>query len=609
MARQFDFYPAQRGGGGKSRRKGSSGQGGGKPGTFRSSLLLGVIYLLLLGVIGRLFYWQLLNHERLSAQAAQQYRRTVTHLGKRGKLLSSDGYVLVTNQPAYRLFAQPHILKKSPEEVSELLSPLLLDITPEVATQPALLAQQRQAVKLSMFEKLIQPGRKWIALKHRITQEQKLAIQELDLCGIGFEEYYVRDYPEASVAAHVLGFVGKNEDGQDQGYFGVEGSLDKELRGLAVKQTFNKDALGLHLFFDQLEDSPVTDGRDVVLTIRRDVQHVVEQSLKEGIEKYGAVSGEVIVMEPKTGKILAMAAYPNYNPELFYEFPSNLHKNPSVTDLYEPGSTFKVLTVAAGIDAGLITEHTPCTKCDAARKIGEYTIRTWNDQYTPGISVQEGLAKSDNTVMIFIAEILGEKRFVEYVKAFGIGEETHVELQEDTKTPVRQDWKFIDLATGSFGQGIATTGLQMTRAVAAIANNGKLMKPTIVEKVIDHQKNTEIIVDPVVDRQVIKPETAQRVAKMMEYAASQGEAKWTRSKTHSVAGKTGTAQIPIAGHYDDKKTIASFVGFSPVEEPKFVMLVKLREPKSSQWASETAAPLWYDISNKLYLLLNIPADR
>jgi cell division protein FtsI/penicillin-binding protein 2 len=609
MARNFEYYPTSFGGGRSRRRTTTEPQRSKQPGTFRSSLILVVLYLLLAGVIARLFFWQVVNHDHLRGEAERQYRRTVTHFGKRGKILTSEGYPLVTNASVYRLFAQPHLMKKTPQEISETLSPLIIDITPELATQPALIAQQRQNIQLSIQQKLSQPDRKWVALKQKVTEEQKRVIQDLKLKGLGFEEYYVRDYPEASVAAHILGFVGKSTDGEDQGYFGIEGALDKELRGLADKQTYKKDALGFHLFFDQLEDAPITDGRDVVLTIRRDVQHVVEESLKAGIEKYGAISGEVIVLEPKTGKILAMAAYPNYEPEVFYEYPAENHKNPSMTDLYEPGSTFKVLTVAAGIDAGLISEDTPCTRCDKARKINEYTIKTWNDTYIPNISMKDGLAKSDNTAMIFIAELLGEKRFVDYVKAFGIGEETMVELQEDTSTPIRKDWKFIDLATSSFGQGIATTGMQMTRAVGVIANDGKLMRPTIVEKVIDHQKSTELFVKPQFDRQVIKAETAHRVAKMMEYAASQGEAKWTSSKTHSVAGKTGTAQIPIAGHYDDKKTIASFVGFSPVEEPKFVMLVKLREPKSSQWASETAAPLWYSIANKLYLLLNIPADR
>jgi cell division protein FtsI/penicillin-binding protein 2 len=561
------------------------------------------------GVIARLFYWQVIHRTRLQAEAESQYQRTVTSVGQRGKMFTSDGYLLVTNAPVYRLYAEPEQLKKTPLEVSQTLAPLLVDLDPEIATQPAKINEQRQALQGMILTRLSTPGRKWIALKQKVTEEQKKAIEQLSLKGLGFEEYHVRAYPEASTAAHIVGFVGKNQTGEDQGYFGIEGALDKELRGQADQQTFNKDALGFHLFFDELEDKPMSDGRDVVLTIRRDIQHLVEESLINGIEKYGAVSGSIVVMDPKTGRILAMAAAPNYEPGLFYKYPATSHKNPIVADTYEPGSIFKVLTVSAGVDAGLIGPDTPCPSCAHARQIGQYTIKTWNDTYTPNITMSEALAKSDNTAMIYIAEQLGEQRFVEYIKKFGIGDPTHIELQEDTSTPLRKDWKFIDLATSSFGQGIATTGMQMVKAVGAVANGGKLMRPTIIEKVIDHQKNTEIPVEPVEERQVISAESAATVSQMMEYAAQHGEAQWISSKTHSVAGKTGTAQIPVDGQYAEDKTIASFIGFSPVENPRFVMLVTLREPKSSPWAAETAAPLWYSIANKLYLLLNIPADR
>jgi cell division protein FtsI/penicillin-binding protein 2 len=431
----------------------------------------------------------------------------------------------------------------------------------------------------------------------------------MNIYGLGFEKYYVRDYPEASMAAQVVGFVGKDEQGNDQGYFGLEGSLDRELRGYAEQKTFWKDALGFHLLFGNESDTSQFDGRNVVLTFRRDVQHVVEDMLKKGMERYGASAGEVIVMEPSTGKILAMASFPNYDPRKFYLFPPEYYKNPSVSTSYEPGSTFKVLTVAAGIDAGVIKEDTECTQCDSARNIAQYTIKTWNNEYHPNITIKDALAKSDNVAMIFVAELLGQEKFVEYVKKFGIGETTDVELQEESALPLRKDWKPIDLATSSFGQGIATTGMQMMRAVSTIANHGVMMRPTIIEKVIDPAKNTEVEVKPVIERQVISEEAARTVTGMMVYAAASGEAKWTRSLTHNVAGKTGTAQIPIDGHYDETKTIASFIGFAPPENPKFVMLVKLREPQSSQWASETAAPLWYQIADKLYLLLNIPPDK
>ena len=182
-------------------------------------------------------------------------------------------------------------------------------------------------------------------------------------------------------------------------------------------------------------------------------------------------------------------------------------------------------------------------------------------------------------------------------------------MQEDSSTPLRKDWKPIDLATASFGQGIVTNSMQMVRAVGAIANHGLMMRPTVVEKVIDPAQGSAVPVEPIAERQVISAETAQQMTEMMVNTAENGEAKWTASKTHWVAAKTGTAQIPIAGHYDATKTVASFIGFAPPQNPKFVLLVKLREPTESQWASETAAPLWYEIANRLFLLLNVPPDK
>ena len=391
--------------------------------------------------------------------------------------------------------------------------------------------------------------------------------------------------------------------------FGVEGALDRELRAHSQEQTILKDALGFHLLFNQKPSTDVTNGRDVVLTIRRDVQYMLETMLQEGLQKYEASEGEAIIMDPKTGRILAMAATPSYDPAHFSNYDSGLYKNPALTDTYEPGSIFKILTVAAGIDTGAVKEDTQCTKCDGPRQINEYTLKTWNEQYHPNITVTDALAKSDNVAMIFVSELLGRDRFVDYIHRFGIGEPTHVELQEDTGTPLRKDWKPIDLATTSFGQGIVTNGLQMVRAVGAIANGGVMMRPTIISKVIDPTSGASVPVDPIIERQVVSPQTAQTVTDMMVHAAETGESKWAVSKTHLAATKTGTAQIPIAGHYDANKTIASFIGFAPPSNPKFVMLIKLREPKKSPWAAETAAPLWYAIAEKLYIMLNVPGDK
>ena len=276
-----------------------------------------------------------------------------------------------------------------------------------------------------------------------------------------------------------------------------------------------------------------------------------------------------------------------------------------MADLFEPGSTFKILTVAAGLDAGIINPDTACTKCSGPRKIGGYTIRTWNDQYNPGITMTEALAKSDNTAMIFVAQKLGANRFGQYMKDFGIGQNLDLDLQEDSDTPFPKKLGPAELATTSFGQGVSLNSFQLIRAAAAIANQGQMMKPTIVDSVYDPQTGKTIKYQPQEIRQVISTETATKVTKMMVKAAQKGEAQWI-GKDYLVAGKTGTSQIPSPdGGYREEATIASFVGFAPPDDPEFIMLVKLVEPQSSPWAAETAAPLWFQTAEKLFLLLNI----
>jgi len=327
------------------------------------------------------------------------------------------------------------------------------------------------------------------------------------------------------------------------------------------------------------------------------------------MNKYGAKSGEIIIMEPHTGKILAMATLPSYDPAHFSEYPTELYKNPSIVATYEPGSTLKVLTEAAGIDANKITPETTCPVCGGPRVFGKYTIRTWNDVYNPNITMTEALAKSDNTAMIYISDLVGANTFESYLKNFMIGEELHIDLQEDTSTPFPARFGPVELATISFGQGISTTSMQLMRAIGAIANGGIIMRPTIIEKVGD-ESGKETIMEPQEEKRVISAQSAKKVVDMMITSAHSGEAQWAARDAYTVAAKTGTSQIPSPnGGYEEDKTIASFIGFAPAHDPAFIMLVKLVEPTSSPWAAETAAPLWYTIADDLLLMLDVPPAR
>ncbi len=576
----------------------------------RSKIFIWVLYFCFFAIIARLFYWQVIKADTLQAAAEAQYTRTIKNQGQRGDILTVDGHVLVTNRQVFRLFAQPHLIKQSPLEIAAQLAPLLVEaeLVEMTASSEADLALEVKRMQDQIEEKLSKSDSKWVSLDQGISEQTRDKINELGLFAIGFDPYFERHYPEASMAAHITGFVGKDESGYDLGYFGVEGALEQELKARQSQQTFITDALGTPLSPGGRDGQPLV-GRSVTTTIRREIQFLIENQLTQAMNEYGAKAGEIIVLDPKTGDILGMTASPKYDQREFWESDASTYKNPLLTDTYEPGSTFKVLTVAAGIDSGVVERSTVCTQCSGPWKYGQYTIRTWNDVYNPGIDLEQGLAKSDNTAMIFISEKLGSDRLKKYVSDFGIGEKIHIDLQEDVQTPFPSAWGPVELATISFGQGVTTTSLQMTRAIAAVANDGVMMRPRIIKSVADQNSDEVIYTEPIIEREVVKPETARIVTEMMVTAAQSGEAQWTQSRTHTIAGKTGTSQIAEGGGYAEDRTVASFVGFAPPDDPKFVMMVKLVEPQSSPWAAETAAPLWYTIAEKLFLHLDIMPDR
>lgn len=564
----------------------------------RLTIVSFIFLLWFLAVLFRLFYWQGVRADELAEAGRRQYERSVIATGDRGIITTADGYPLVLNEPIYTVAAIPDNLSMADSQAIPLLLAKLASIreassSAQLPTADELLARIRR------------PNRKWVPLIPGLTKTERQAIEELEIDGIAFEQGSRRVYPEASLAAHLTGFLGKDERGLPRGYFGIEGKYNLELQGRLNKQVRETDAVGHPLLSKNPSEMDSPDGRSLTLTLRRDIQYLVARHVLEGMQKYGAKAIDVVVMDPLSGKILASVAYPNYDPARYGIFPQNLLKNPVVADGYEPGSTFKVLTIAAGIELGKISPSTRCMDCAGPKTIGKYTIKTWNNQYTPGITMQEALTKSDNTAMVSIASAIGKDDFLSMISKFGIGEKTGVDLQDETSPRLRErkDWSEIDIATASFGQGIALTPIQMLNAVNVIANGGVLLRPTVVSKITSDEQ--EFVQEPTIIRQVISKETAETVARMMQESASNGDARWTLPRSYSIAGKTGTAQIPIDGHYDAERTIASFVGFSPAQDPKFSMLVRIVEPTSSQWGSETAAPLWFAIAKDLFVNFGI----
>lgn len=588
-------------------------------GSNRITILIAFSLLISLLIIVRLFIWQVVRGEELEYLGRTQQKTSFNVSSLRGAILASDGTPLAASAPGWTIWANPRKIQDS-KTVGEKLAPYLIERPIEIDTdrkeasgkaEQSFLVKEKTPKELEEEEiarlttQLTKQGA-WVSLKAKIDNKTKEEIERLKIEGIGFDQNSRRIYPEASMSAHLLGFVGQDAAGLDQGYFGLEGKYDVALSGVGGETAFEKDALGNPILLGDARKVHALDGANLKTHIDRAIQYTVEKKLKEGIERYGAKSGSVVVMKPQDGAILAMSSYPSYNPIYFSKYKEEDFINPVISQTFEPGSVFKIVVMASALDAVAVKVDDKCDKCDSSLKIGPYTIRTWDEKYQPNSTPGEIIKNSDNVGMVWVAEKLGADKFYDYLSRFGFGGVTGIDLQGETASKLRAKgkWGFIDLATTSFGQGIAITPIQLVRAVAAIANDGKLPTPQVVDKLVGAGFEQDI--KPEADKAVIGKKAADEITEMMINATETGEAKWAAPKGHVIAGKTGTAQIPIAGHYDPEKTIASFIGFAPADDPKFVMLVTLKEPSSSPWAAETAAPLWFNIAKDMFMYLGVP---
>ncbi|OGM59118.1 hypothetical protein A2955_04715 [Candidatus Woesebacteria bacterium RIFCSPLOWO2_01_FULL_37_19] len=551
-------------------------------------------------LIARLFYWQIYKGKGLSAQARVQYQSGYALLAPRGNILAADSTWLSASGKSWLVYGVPPDLKKGSKKTAETLAPFFV----EDEDKTSLLSEIDRINEL-----LSKGGIQWTPLRTKVSDETKQNIEKLNLKGIGFEFQETRIYPEASSGAHLLGFVGKNNEGQDEGYFGLEGFYDKTLTGKPGFITRDSDASGAPIILGAFREMSAIGGVNLLTHIDKTVQLTLDKKLKHGIEKYGALAGSAIVMNPKNGGILGMSSFPSYDPQKYWEYGDQFFNNPTIFSSFEPGSIFKVLIMAAGLDSGVINPDTKCDSCFGPLKIDKYFIETWNNEYYPESTMTDVIVHSDNVGMAYVGQKLGQEKMFDYLNSFGIGQNTGIDLQGEISPKLREkgSWGNIDVATASFGQGVATTPIQMLRAVAAIANKGRIMTPQVVDKIMGEGWEEDIKEKD--GGRVISEKAANEMTQMMVEAAKKGEAKWTNIGGFKVAGKTGTAQIPIAGHYDEEKTNASFIGFAPYDNPKFIMIVTLQEPSSSPWASETAAPLWYSIAVDLFNYFGIQPDN
>lgn len=561
---------------------------------FRYRINLFFFLLVFFIVIARLFYWQVVRASELQTLAKDQYGRQITLRATRGEIKTSDGYSIVANKLSYLVFANPKEIKDK-NVLSDALSPIL-------GTESA-----------SISAKIL-PNRFWVPLQSRVKNDAKEKIDALKFPGVGFQEESTRFYPEASIAAKLLGFVGKDDNGVDKGYFGLEGYYDRQLRGKDGLATIIHDAAGRPILSKLSGSSGKTDGRTLILNVDRTIQFMLDNTLKDGIEKYGAKGGTAAIMNPKTGAIIAMSSYPTFDPRHFEDSSDDLYRNAFINDTYEPGSTFKPLVMAAAIDANLVKPDTKCPICAGPVEIGGYEIRTWNNEYNANESMTDVIMHSDNTGMVYVSQKLGLDRMVSYLDKFGVQDLTGIDLQGEVVPNVREkeNWYPIDLATASFGQGITVTPIGLLTAFSALANGGKRMEPHVVSKIVTADGKS-IDIQPKILGNPVSERAAKITTEMMVNAVDNGEAKFAKKLTNTlgyrIAGKTGTAQIPVAGHYDATQTVASFIGFAPADDPKFLMVVIIDRPTSSIYGAETAAPIFFKVAKNILTYYGIPPSE
>lgn len=551
----------------------------------RVSIVGFFIFFVALTVGGRLYLVQVRDHQKWTALARDQRFASVDVKPARAEIFMKDGdqlYPLAVNR-------QYHLAYAVPKEIDDPAS---------VARSVALALGLDEG---TLREKFSQPGDPFEILKHRLGDDDINRVQDLHLPGIHFLPEQYRYYPAGNLASQVVGFASVKDDRVGEvGQYGVEASLDGPLRGTNGTVAQERDAAGRWIALSDKTQTDGIDGKQVVLTLDHVMQYEVEKILQASLEKHDADRVSAMVMDPSTGRILAMATSPSFDPNHYADETDESHfMNPVVSLPYEPGSIMKPITIAMGIEEGKISPNTEYVDTGSVAVPGRPPIRNSQDKVYGRSTMMKVLDQSINTGAIFVENLVGNDRFREYLERFGFGSKTGVELPAELagnlknlgNTQPRYTGEFY---TASFGQGVTATPLQMLSAYAALANGGLLMRPHIVEKYIGSD-GTEEEVKPELIRQVVSGETAKTVGTMLRDVVVNGHGKLANVPGYLVVGKTGTAQVAnVDGTkgYSNGLTIGSFVGYAPLDHPRFVVLAKVDNPKDVQWAESSAAPVF-----------------
>jgi cell division protein FtsI/penicillin-binding protein 2 len=545
----------------------------------RTSVTFVMIVVVMLIVIVRLYTVQIVANEKYVDLASRQHSMEKSIIASRGEIFlknHNDVYPIGVNREYFIAYASPRDigdddLESAGQAMAEALG---IDVG---------MVMQKLAKRNDVYE----------ILARKVTKEDKERINAKGIVGLHFMSEYYRFYPGDSLAAHVVGFVGS--DGRDYvGRYGIEAYFDVELQGSDGKVVQKRDARGGWLTSTDRVISDKEDGTDLYLTIDYKVQYEVERILRDAVEKFDADGASIVVMDPRTGKILALANEPSFIPNEYNMVEDvAVFRNHVVSDEYECGSVFKPITMAMGLDAEKITPESTYIDTGSVQA-AEYTIKNSEDKKYGLQTMTQVLENSINTGVIHVEKLVGNKKFKEYVERFGFGLLSGITLpaEADGNTSnleyVNRD---VEYYTASFGQGITVTPLQLASAYGALANGGYLMRPQIVEKKV-YADGSEEVIAPHVMHRVISQEASDAIGTMLRNVVVNGHGKRADVPGYIIAGKTGTAQVAKSGErgYDDSQTIGTFAGYGPVNDPQFVIIVRIDNPKTVIWAESSAAP-------------------
>jgi stage V sporulation protein D (sporulation-specific penicillin-binding protein) len=553
----------------------------------RITALFFVLFLIFVLLLLRLGYLQLVKGTWYQEKALENRIREIVVEPKRGVIYDRNGNELAVSIDAEGCYAIPAEVRKSDKE-------------DEIARELAGILDMEEK---DVYE-LITKDQQSVWLKFKLNKEQVKELREKNLPGIGTIPKPQRYYPNGSLASHVLGFAGD----YNQGLEGMESAFDKQLAGINGRLLVEYDAAGQEIPESTRKYIEPEQGLNVVLTIDQTIQYIAERELDKIMQEHSPKSATIVVMDPNTGDILAMANKPDFDPNEFQKYPAEARRNGAVADSYEPGSTFKIVTLAAALEEG-VTKPGDQFYDPGYIKVNGETINCWAGGGHGSQTLAEVVQKSCNPGFITLGLRLGTQRLYKYINGFGFGSPLGIELSgEATGIVIPEDQvKPVDLATISMGQANTVTPLQMVTALSAIVNGGKLMKPHIVKELTDREGEVVKRFEPEVVRQIISEETSKLEREMLEAVVSKGSGRNAHIEGYSVGGKTGTAQKPApGGGYSATDYIASFIGFAPVDDPQLVAIVVVDTPKGSYYGGTVAAPAFREVVGDSLRYLEVP---